>query len=170
MFQKRYARRWIAVGLFIVVVGIIFEALLAISGTPEEQAANWPTTAGQVLNLQIRTLDSNGATLEAPVLVVDYRYAVEGTPYIGSQSIYRFKTAEEGQAAFQPGKTLVVFYNPNAPLQSLIEIGPQEPESKALLQGPHSVLLGTACVASLPFIAIGLALALGGSNISRRNT
>lgn len=168
MFQKRYAKRWIAAGLLIIVLGIIFEALLAITGAPQDQAVNWPTVAGQVVEVAVRTKDSSGATLSAPVAQVNYRYAVGGVVYTGSQGIHRFTTAEEALAAFPIGRTLVVYYNPNAPLQSLIEPQAAGSPRQPLLSGPRTLLLGSACFASIPFIAIGLALALAGTNYPAR--
>lgn len=165
MFQKRYARRWIAAGLFIVVIGIIAEAMLSITGTPQEQAATWPTVAGEVTQAEIRAADATGATLAAPFVMVDYRYSVGGVTYLGSQSIHRFTSIQEAQVAFTSGQQVLVYYNPNAPLQSLLEPGTPEPAGEVLLRGPRTVLLGTACVASVPFIGIGLALALGGTNL-----
>ena len=170
MFQKRYAKRWIAAGLLIVVMGVIFEALLAITGTPQDQAVNWPTVSGQVVGVTVRNTDPSGVTLAAPIALVDYRYSVSGTVYSGSQSIRRFTTSEEAQAAFPVGQALVVYYNPNAPLQSLIEPGTAETAEQPLLSGPRTVLLGTACIASIPFIGLGVMLALGGTNYTGRTS
>lgn len=170
MFQKRFAKRWIAAGLLIIAMGVIFEALLAITGNPQDQAVNWPTVAGQVVGVAIRNTDPSGATLAAPIALVDYRYSVDGVNYSGSQSIRRFTTAAEAQATFPVGQTLVVFYNPNAPLQSLIEPGTDGTPEQPLLRGPRTLLLGTACFASVPFIAIGLLMALGGTNLPDRSS
>ena len=163
-FEKRFAKTWIGAGLMIIIVGLVFEVLTSMSASSQDLAAAWPTVMGLVKTAEIRAISIDGGTSVARrPLLVSYVYKVGNEPFSGSQELAVSGPEDQLVAAYAVGKQVQVFYNPNAPLQSmLVPANPQADDGESLLMGPKNVLLASAVIASLPFLGIGVALRLTG--------
>ena len=171
-FEKRYARAWIGAGLIIILAGVIFEVLLSTNAANLAEATGWPTVIGTVRSAEVRPSSSSAENPSTRLLHVSYLYKVGGESFAGSQEISLGLNSADPGSKYGSGQSIVVYYNPNAPVQSLIDPKAMEPivNNQNMLVGPKNVLLGSAMIASLPFIGIGIGLLVTGKNapVSRR--
>lgn len=167
LFEKRYARVWIGAGLMIVLAGLIFEIIINSSGDNIAQPRQWPNTNGVVTSTNIRPVSVDGGTSVARrPIIVEYKYQVDGATYRGSQEINSDFTDPALQHMYFVGQQVTVYYNPDAHLQSLIDLSRYTNANavEPVLSGPKNVLLFSAILASLPFFLIGIGLLLTGRN------
>jgi len=167
-FEKRFARAWIGAGLIVILVGVIFEMLISTSAANQAEASGWPTVIGTVRSAEIRPSGSGAGTPDlSQRLSISYLYTVDSESFAGNQEIQIGLNSTDLTTKFGSGQPILVYYNPNAPVQSLIDPTTVEPvgENQNILTGPKNVLLASAIVASLPFIGIGIGLLLTGKNL-----
>jgi Protein of unknown function (DUF3592) len=104
---------------------------LLIKGTRDRikcnRARSWPTAQGRVLDSRLREVrDSEGKTWEVYIL---YEYWVDGQTY--RSNVWRMQAgsssftgaAEKAVARYPIGSRVMVYYNPDAPGDAMLEPG-----------------------------------------------
>jgi hypothetical protein len=116
---------FVAIGLFALVRGIVHYR------TGKASAA-WPSIEGQVAAATVEvsvSTDSDGMTSRQYTPKVVYNYLIGGKQYssdqvnIGSKWHYPTQARAEAKLNYQAGQRVNVYYNPENPLQAVLEPG-----------------------------------------------
>lgn len=117
--------------LFLIFGGIVFFAWGLPPLKYSQESANWPSVQGTITNSEIDTWRRDGKTYYQPNIV--YTYEVEGKKYTSSKvtvgdppSDTNMSPAKRVQNEYQPGKQVMVFYDPEAPASAALKPGIQK--------------------------------------------
>jgi len=122
-----------------------------------EASDSWPTTQGLITESYVKHSydDDDGNTYSAEIT---YEYIVKGRQYIGNQttslevSTNRRSDAEAIVEKYKQGHSVLVYYNPTAPKEALLEPGVQSMTwLLAILGGAFVLVSCTVFIAALIF-------------------
>ncbi|MDH3891558.1 MAG: DUF3592 domain-containing protein [candidate division Zixibacteria bacterium] len=120
------ARKWKVVSLLVMHVGVLLVIWMTGEIIQINQTANWPTQTGHIIEAVI-----GGGRAYRPE--VRYRYTVNNQVYTGESSLNapgfggkrkRYDAASSLIEQFQPGDSVIVFYNPEQPSESTLSTVP----------------------------------------------
>ena len=111
----------------LTAIGAILSITTAVNLYTELEIDNWPMVTGRVASVEI-----GGTRAFHPV--IGYRYTVAGrefeatrhleTPGFGGKR-KRLDVAEKTTALYRPGMEIAVYYNPENPAESRLQVGPE---------------------------------------------
>ena len=128
-------RFWLACFAIIAVVCLVFGARVLVRSVGDLMdgfaSVAWPTTSGTVLHARVAViLDAEGLDWYRPEIV--YTYSVgpaqfEGKrPFVGGYRAWVTRSnADAVVSRYYPGETVLVYFNPARPGNSVLEPGPR---------------------------------------------
>lgn len=107
--------------VFIIVVGGIIAVMYLLKALKRRRAGRWPTTAGHVQSVLVRT-EERGENMSKRVAYVTYTYEVLGESHSGSFSreFMLDGRAQKWLGGYPIGRALAVRVNPFKPADSLV--------------------------------------------------
>jgi hypothetical protein len=112
------------IGLFLLVRGFI-------EFRTSKASRDWPSVEGQVIGAMVETKidrDEDGTSTRYSPRIT-YTYSVSGQQYtsdqvvIGARRWHTSRARAEAKLAYQPGQQVTVHYNPDKPVQAVLEVG-----------------------------------------------
>jgi len=149
-------------GLFFLILGLIFIALILQGSFKSAESENWPSIEGTILSSEISTrneLNSDTHTRDYYYMSkVSYNYTLDGAVYTSTMisvinNNKEYVIESEAQAIidnYPIGKKVKVYYNPDNPSEAFLEPG---------MKDSGSVICGT--VGSVIFVIFGALIVVG---------
>lgn len=125
-------------GVFVLLIGLIFVIVALVNNSKVAAARNWPAAPGTILRTEVKEYinRSSGITSRSYEPIIHYQYNVMGSVMEGKRLGFgttRLKddAAQKVTERYIPGSHVNVFYNPNKPQESVLEVAASS--SKAFL-------------------------------------
>jgi hypothetical protein len=135
---------------------LLFGAILLWARWRSHNARNWSMAIGRIMSAEVKTIKRRSKIRFAPEVI--YEYEVDGKLYQGKRLNFGFQMqhnirswAEEGIAAYTVGQQVEVYYNPDKPQDSVLEIAaPVGKPVKLMLL----IAVGSTVMALVMFVVI----------------
>lgn len=147
-------RRWLTSGCSLVIVCAIMLPISLEDLRQSTRPQSWPTTTGQITDSSVRSTTNSSGRLGVDVVYfpdVKYNYTIAGRAYLGG-NVYRGKGPDDAPSAqavvdrYRPGSRVSVYYDPQAPDQSVLETAVQPKDYYAVVGMLLGLLAGIACL------------------------
>ena len=147
-------RRWLTSGCSLVIVCGLMLPVSLIDLSQSQRPQSWPTTSGLIIESSVRSTTNSSGRLGVDVVYfpqVSYSYTIAGREYLGG-NVYRGKSPDDQQSAqavvkrYRAGSRVSVFYDPQAPHQSVLEPQVQPKDYYAVIGMLAGLLAGVACL------------------------
>ena len=142
------------VGLIFIGIGIVMVWLAARDLRLADASRSWSVTDGTIIRTRVRAND-RGEQSESYAPELAYSYTVMGTSYegsrvgIGASAGYSQRSQAEAYLERYPvGHPVTVFYDPNRPAQSALEVGTRRGAYRSFFMAGVFTLIGMLVLVS----------------------